>query len=391
MDKFGRLSRRDRQRVHHYNKIIILIPLAAIIVFLFLFFFKAVIWDVTIPAIRDKLTGKSQYALADSLITFAIKRFNISEFPRKDSSSYSDSGGKQKFQNITSQAWPQELDFLFFSKLLSEISVENGMSCECMESKDGNELKCDIIRKGNAISGVVLKKKENARLLLFRTAIIFDNLGVFSVQSITSLLNSGAVFSYFADPSTVPSREIKSKMSHAGISSILVLPSKNDDWARLAINYIANPAPHGKVDRYLVDAFLLSDVFKSHPNIIAFSFNSDSVDPLIAAETMKYAKDNGISYYYDNEIPSAVDSLAYSQNLRIVRLNLNNYQGGPAGSLKNHILAELFRNGQKKETAIRINARSIDQDELLWLQSQMDDIGVKLISCNGLLGTVDSF
>jgi hypothetical protein len=391
MDKFGRLSRRDRQRVHHYNKIIVLIPLTAIIFFLFLFFFKAVIWDVTIPAIKDKLTGKSQYTLADSLINFAIRKFSISEFPQKDSIAYFDSRGRQKFQNITSQAWPRDLDFLFFNKLLSEISVENGMSCECVESKDGKGLKCGIISNGQTISAVVLTKKEKAKLILFRAAIIFDNLGVFSVQTITSLLNSGTMFSYFADPSTVPSREIKSKMSHAGISTILVLPSKNDDWARLAIDYATNPAPHGKVDRNLVDAFLLSDVFRSHPNVIAFSFNSDTVDPLIAAETMKYAKDNGIAYYYENKIPSSVDSLAYSQNLRIVRLDQNKYQGGSASSLKNHILAVLFRDGDTKESAIRIDARSIDQDELLRIQSQMDDIGVKLISCNGLLVTIDSF
>ncbi len=375
MDKQGRISRRERQKLYGDLKTWIALVLAIVVFALII----DRLGEFKVGAIiRPSEFGKINYAkyssLADSTIIKTIGSFQLADSPKIDIPDVNSDSGLKNFpyQRIT-QSWPKGIAFIYFVRELRELASKSGMNCDCVESEDNEKLDCDILKNSTIVSNVSLTSSENIRLLNRKVAIIFENLARLNEGDLLQIINSGLKFSYISTPDIFPSDEIKRIMSNGGVNTIITVPGNKKEWIQIAPQIIGESGASN-----IIDVALFGELLDKYPGPTAIEFNPENgLDTLVVSQIIEGSRRKNLAYLYSNSVPDLADSLAYLMGMRVIRLEM--FLAGQGFSFED-IEEKILNPGDESALCLRINLNSVSVINLLSFKSRCDNLGIKLVS-----------
>jgi len=335
--------------------------------------------------LRDSILPSPDYArlasVADSLIVSTVSAFRLDHSPAESTVTRSDGLSHKRF----TQTWPPRLPFEIFVQKLDMAARQRGFYCECVESK--NRVDCSIILEDEIVGQITMESDRLARLAGRRLAIILKNPGSSINEQLSELAKSGVPLAYIGSPNTFPAGKIKNTLESAGVSTLLEVPGREAGVFKMLERKGKSPKKNwGDSDD------LAADIILRHPDTAAlFVDRAGGVDLPFIAAIMRNAQASGIAYLYENTRPDAVDSLAYSSGLRIVRMkNVAEFSNGKAEDFMTALTSELIAPGFPSEKTVIIDIKMIDFNSLLEMAGRFDEIGVKIMRYIELTDTTES-
>lgn len=389
MNNFQRLSRKERRRLTVNKNAPIALGLAVLLLFLIL--------GNTYRDRIERLFRSDDFSEIQELAyTIAVQTgesFHLSD------SSYTDSllaqpGNPESDYIIRRirQPWPNELPFEFYVERLRELSLDNGLTCDCIESVKERRLLCTIGSGSFTGAQIVLETQGGTKLFDREIAFLFWNLGALSNKKIMEILDHDIAFGYLASPDIYPSSQMKRKLEKAGIVSIIELPADVSTLAELGSSD-NKPSSKGKRNRKkMSQRGLVEILFGRHPNPGAVSFKkSNDLDTAFVRSAIELAKETKIAYLYENTIPDRIDSLAYSAGLTMISMNsVADFRGNPVGEIRPVILQDLISSQIPARKIALFDAALMDVGELADLQENLRALGVNILDCMSLADVKES-
>jgi hypothetical protein len=290
------------------------------------------------------------------------------------------------------QPWPDHLPFEFYVERLRELSRENGLTCDCIESVKEKRLLCTI--KTGAFIGaqIVIDTQRRTKLSGREIAFVFRNLGALSNEKITEILDHGITFSYLASPDVYPSRRMKRTLEKAGIISIIELPADASGLAELGSP--DSRASSGSAGDNLRTNYreLVRSLFGRHPNPRALFFRrSGDFDSVFVRTAIELAGETETTYLYENSSPDKIDSLAYAAGLTVISVkSVADYQNGSVNEIRPGLLRNLILSRIPVRRIIFFDAETLDVGELIDLQKSLRQLGVNTLDCISLADVLES-
>lgn len=332
-------------------------------------------------------------ALADSIAIQTTESFNLSD------SSYTDSllnqvvevGGDHVIRRIR-QPWPRYLPFEFYVERLRELSRDRGLICDCVESGEEKHLFCTIGSPVFVGTQVIVEPRRGTKLSGREIAFVFRNLGALSDQKIMQILDHDIAFSYFASPDVYPSRRIRKALEKTGVVSIIELPT--DIWSLPEFgSEDGRPPSKNRPDRENIDyQELAKSLFKRHPNPGAIFFKrSDANDSAFVRSTIEFAAATKAAYFYKNDTPDGIDSLAYSSGLIMISMkSVADFRNSAVGEIAPLVLHDLISSPIPSRNIVLLDASILDVKAFIDLHKTLRDLGINVLSCISLADVRES-
>lgn len=389
MNNFQRLSRKERRQLTVNKNAPVALGLAVLLLFLIL---GNTYRDRIERLFRPDNPGETQ-ALAYSIAIQTGESFHLSD------SSYTDSllaqpGDPESDYIIRRirQPWPNDLPFEFYVGRLRELSLDNGLTCDCIESGKERRLLCTIGTSSLIGAQIIVETQHRTKLSDREIAFVFWNLGALSNEKIMEILESDITFSYIASPDIYPSSQMKRKLEEAGIVSIIELPADVSTLAELGSSD-NKPSSKGKRNRKKMShRGLVEILFRRHPNPGAIFFKrSDDLDSAFVGSAIGFARKTKTAYLYENPTPDGIDSLAYSSGLKMIYMNsVADFRGSSIGEIRLMLLQNLISSQIPVRKITLFDAAVLDVRELIDLQNTIRRLGINILDCISLADVRES-
>ncbi len=389
MNNLNRLSRKERRRLTASKKAPIALTLAVLLLLLVL---GNTQWRRVERFFRSDDLGQIQ-TLADSIAIQAGESFYLSDSSYTDSllNQFGETEGGHIIRRIR-QPWPDYLPFEFYVERLRELSRDNGLNCDCVESGKEKRLLCTIGSGAFTGAQIIVEPRRSTRLSGREIAFVFQNLGALSDEKIMEILNHDITFSYFAFPDVYPSSRIKKALEKTGVVSIIELPADISNLPEFE-SRDGKPSPKTKRNRKEMNhEELVRNLFGRHPNPGAVFFKrSDGFDSAFVRSAIELARETKTAYLYENPAPDGIDSLAYSSGLKMISMNsIADFQNSTVGEVGPVLLHDLISSRIPVQKVILFDAAMLDVKELIDLHKSLLRLGVNILDCISLADVRES-
>ncbi len=389
MNNLQRLSRKERRLLNVSKKAPIALGLA---VLLFLLILGNTQWWRIERLFGSDDPGETR-ALAYSVAIQTGESFHLSD------SSYTDSlltqpGGPDGDYIIPRirQPWPSYLPYEFYVERLRELSRDNGLTCDCIESRKERQLLCTIGLGASVGAQVIIELQSKTKLSGREVAFVFRNLGALSNEKIMEILDQNISFSYFASPDVYPSRQMKRTLERAGIVSIIELPVDVSNLAELGSTRNKQSPGNTRDRRQINYTEVVKNLFGRHPNPGAVFFKrSNGLDSAFVRSVIELARESEIAYLYENSTPDGIDSLAYSSGLTMISMNsVADFGGSSTGEIQPMLTHDLITSRIPVRKITLFDGAMLDTKEFIDLHNTLRRLGVNILACISLADVEES-
>jgi len=386
MNQIDRISRKQRKKLYNEPKTKIALALSLILLILIVVNDQMDnILDLLPKGIAVGMTEEEFNSAADSLTARLDNEFGFSD---KISKGKSIDGDDLNARSYT-QPWPKYLPFISYSQRIERLASEFGLVSNCVESVKKERLICVLKpRRSEAdLQAVVyVIPRRSVKFRDKKIGIMIANLGNLGKSAITELLEQRVAFSYYGDIESYPSGDVKRSLKKAGISSLVNIPLDNKEL----LSHIPRKL---KVSDTEIDYTKLGDALLGlHPNVEGINLIRNGDTDLAAARAIiEKAGKKQIKYIYSNSTPDAIDSLAYSYSLTIVRDDsLTVLRSGEIDNLDVIMLNRMINLGESSKLLSILDVGDISSKKIISLSRNLGKLGIKQLPGIKLYYSVES-
>lgn len=281
------------------------------------------------------------------------------------------------------QPWPDYLPFEFYVDRLRKLSRAIGLTCDCIQSGNEEQLLCTV-GSGAFIGAQIVVERQRRTILSGREiAFVFWNLGTLSDDKIMEILDHNIAFSYFTSSDIYPSRRMKKTLEKAGIVSIIELPTDISNLVEPGLSGTKQTSRNKRNSKQMSHPELVRILFERHPNPGAVSFRrSGGLDSGFVRSAIELAGDAKIAYLYDNSTPDGIDSLAYSSGLTMITMkSVADFRDNSIGEIRPLLLNNLISSQNPIRMTILFDASKLNVKEFIDLHNNLRRLGINILSC----------
>jgi hypothetical protein len=371
-----RLSRKDRRR---WRPKPILMGILAILIAVAAYLAMKIYWEPEIAP--DESAGPTTptptefHARSDLLILRAYATFGLSDTVGPGQMEQGRGGGEA--YRAFHQGWPKEMPFLAFVDRLNGLTRAESLGCDCLESPGKGLLDCAIVSGGVIGARIVLAADPNTNFAGRELALVFQNFAGLSADQISSLLKSGMMFSYIADPKMPSNGKARELMSEKGVAAILRLPASRAGWQDFA-RTISRRKREARVSE-IPDKSLIDGAIERHPStkFIYFDF-SHEVDWAVVRAVAERAKAKKLAILLTPGQPGELINIAGQVGIRIYEADFDeSFAGKPLSTMKSDLVKALISGGPPKGAIVCPDTSGLTLESLWLFKTYFEKMGVR--------------
>lgn len=216
--------------------------------------------------------------------------------------------------------WPKELPFVWFtSELASKCRQNNDLIYDSIEINKGDDLATWLISPSlkDTISELSLISNGKMQIKVASISFIFRDFVKLKQKKALELIWQDIPFGFILYPDQMPGKKLTQALKSSRGQCILELPSLRDDWdiilnSHRLLKNIKNTELNEENILTILKSYPVLDAFYLKANTIS---NRELIRIIInAAEKLH------LTYIYQNDNPTYIDSLAYAKGLKIKKL-----------------------------------------------------------------------
>ncbi len=371
-----RLSRRDRRR---WRLTPVLVALLCLLIAVAAYLAMKVYWEPEI--MPDKSAGSAVappvdfHARADSLIFRAYATFGLNDTIGPGQVERGRGGGEA--YRAFHQGWPKELPFLAFADRLNSLARADNLDCDCLESPGGAWLDCSLISGGIIGARIKLSADPGTIFAGRELALVFQNFAGLSSDQVSSLLKSGMMLSYVADPQAPSTGKVRELISKKGITAILRLPASKAGWRNLA-GVIGKGKKAARVAN-VPDKSLIDGAIERHPatKFIYFDF-SHEVDWAVVRAVAERARAKKIALLLTPGQPGDLINIAGQVGIRLYAAGFDeSLASKPLSVMKNDLVKALISGGPPKGAIACPDTSGLTLESLWLFKTYFEKMGIR--------------